>query len=94
MTFGDFLLRAFIAIFSAGWLFPLWLSATSMYRFFSVELLPRLDGKHPLNSFPPLQFSEEALVVALLWLAAVIMFWSWRFTEPKAAAQRSGNRRG
>jgi hypothetical protein len=94
MSLGDFMLRAFIAIFSAGWLFPLWVSANSIYTFFSAEVLPRLRGEHPLNSFPFLQFSQEALIVALIWLAAVITFWSWRWTAPEGSVQRRRNQRG
>jgi hypothetical protein len=33
MSLGDFMLRVFIAVFSAGWLFPLWLSLRAMIAF-------------------------------------------------------------
>jgi hypothetical protein len=72
------MLRILIAMFSAGWLLPLWLSANSMFTFFNVELWPRLRGENPLNSFPFVHFSERAFTVSCVWLAAVIVFWTWR----------------
>jgi len=71
--------RILIALFSAGWLVPLWISADSMFTFFNSELWPRLRGGNPLNSFPFIQFSEQAFTIACVWLAAVITFWAWRW---------------
>ena len=93
MSLGDFMLRALVAIFSAGWIIPLCVSASSMFTFFSQEVLPRLRGEHPLNSFPFVHFSEQAFMVACIWLAAVILFWSWRWSGPMTAGPRSGHRR-
>ena len=73
--------RLLIALFSTGWLAPLWISADSMFAFFNGELWPRLRGEHPLNSFPFIQFSERASTIAFVWLAAVIAFWAWRSSE-------------
>ena len=44
MSLGDFLLRVFIAVFSAGWLFPLWLTLRAMIAFVNVELLPQYEA--------------------------------------------------
>jgi hypothetical protein len=70
--------RILIAIFSAGWLLPLWVSASAMFQFLSAEVWPRLAGQQPLNSFPFLHFSSQAFTVACIWLASVIIFWAWR----------------
>ena len=72
--------RLLITLFSAGWLIPFWISAHSMFAFLNAELWPRLRGEHPLNSFPFIQFSEQAFTIALVWLAAVIAFWAWRLS--------------
>jgi hypothetical protein len=70
--------RIFIAIFSAGWLLPLWVSASVMFQFLSAEVLPRLAGQQPVNSFPFVQFSAQAFTGACIWLGVVIIFWAWR----------------
>lgn len=73
--------RLLIALFSAGWLVPLWISAYSMFAFCNGELWPRLRGEHPLNSFPFIRFSEQVFTFAFVWLAAVIAFWAWRLSD-------------
>jgi hypothetical protein len=49
-----------------------------MFQFLSAEVLPRLEGQQPVNSFPFVQFSAQAFTSACIWLAAVIIFWAWR----------------
>lgn len=94
MAFSEFLLRAFIAVFSAGWLFPLWLSLRAMIGFVSVELLPAIRGVPRQNSFGYLEATGETFAIVSIWLALVIVYWSWRLTGPKTANARIGNRRG
>ncbi len=73
--------RILIAIVSAGWLLPLWMSASVMFQFLSAEVLPRLAGQGPINTFPYVQFSEQAFTAASIWLGAVIMYWAWRASK-------------
>ena len=94
MSLGDFMLRVFIAVFSAGWLFPLWLSLRAMIAFVNTELLPAIRGVPPQNSFGYLFATGDAFTIACIWLALVILYWSWRLTAPKTAAARGGNKRG
>jgi len=70
--------RILIAVFSAGWLLPLGVSASVMFQFLSAEVLPRLAGQQPVNSFPFVQFSAQTFTGACIWLGAVIIFWTWR----------------
>jgi hypothetical protein len=71
--------KILIVAFSAGWLLPLWVSATALFQFMSTEVWPRMAaGGSPLNSFPFLQFSSQAFTLACIWLACVIGFWAWR----------------
>jgi len=70
--------RLFMAGFSTGWIAPLWLSGRSFHQYLTLEMLPRLEGRQPLNSFPFAQFSLEAFTFALVWLAIVVFCWSWR----------------
>jgi hypothetical protein len=74
--------RILIAILSAGWLLPLWLSAFTMFQYLSEEVWPRLAGRQPINSFPFVEFSSQAFTVACVWLALVIVFWAWRVNPP------------
>lgn len=75
-----FMRRLLIPLFSASWLFPVWISAQLFFKFLSLEIEPRLAGAHPLNSFPFLHFSFIAFTVGAVWLAAVIFFWAWRWS--------------
>ena len=73
--------RILIAIFSAGWLLPLWLSVATMFDYLRAEVVPRLFGQNPVNSFPFVQFSQLFFTVACIWLAAAVFFWAWRLAE-------------
>ena len=64
--------------FLAGWLLPLWVSASVLFQFLESEVLPRLAGEQPANSFPFVEFSALAFTGACIWLGAVILFWVWR----------------
>ena len=57
--------RILIAIFLAGWLLPLWVSASVLFQFLESEVLPRLAGEQPVNSFPFVEFSESAFTGAV-----------------------------
>jgi hypothetical protein len=73
-------IRAGICLFSAGWIFPAWLGVHSCLNFWGLEIRPLLYGKPLINSFPFIQFSQECFAVSLLWLAAVVLYWSWNGT--------------
>lgn len=73
--------RILIAIFSAGWLLPLWLSVDTMFDYLRAEVVPRLFGQNPINSFPFVHFSQQSFTVACIWLAAAVFFWAWRLAE-------------
>ena len=38
-----------------------------------------MNGHVSPNSFPYVHFSYQALTVAVVWLAAVIFFWVWKW---------------
>ena len=78
--------RIAIAIFSTGWLLPIWLSGQSVFTFLEAEVWPRLRGQTPVNSFPFLHFGLQAFTVGMLWLAAVVFFWAWRLSGPRIVA--------
>ncbi|HZV37796.1 MAG TPA: hypothetical protein VFF96_03500 [Pseudoxanthomonas sp.] len=65
-----------VAVFSAGWLVPLWFAAGAYSSFWQHEVWPALLGQHPLTSFPNLPFSVLLFRVAVVWLGFVILFWS------------------
>jgi hypothetical protein len=70
--------RILIFILSVGWLLPLWVSGFIMFQFLSGEVMPRLAGRNPINSFPFIHFSAQAFTIACVWLAFAIVFWAWR----------------
>jgi hypothetical protein len=73
--------RIAIAAFSCGWIVPAWLSINTYLTFWHAEGWPLIRGERPLNSFPFLEFSRQCIDVAFIWLAAVIIFWSWKLTN-------------
>lgn len=77
-------LRVVICVFTAGWLFPLWLSSRFMFSMlnayhpapppFADEITNPLRWKsHYVN----LSASFDLLAIGIIWLAAVLLFWSW-----------------
>ena len=72
------LLAALTAVFSAGWLIPLWWGVYCYLTFWEAEGWPLLAGQRPMNSFPFIDASIEAFSVAFGWLGAVILFWSYK----------------
>ena len=71
------LVGAVIALFSAGWLVPLWLGVDTYLTFWQVEIWPLLDGQSPGNSFPFISFARDCIVVSFCWLGAVFVFWAY-----------------
>jgi len=67
--------RILICLFSVGWLAPAWLSG----RMFIDHIEQVTIG--PAEPFPSLEWSTMALNMASVWLAAVVVFWSWRATR-------------
>ncbi len=81
-------IRTLVALLSAGWLVPSWLGVDSCLSFMKSETWPLLSGKQPLNSFPFLEFSSNCLMIAFVWLAVVLLSWSYlAFTALTRKAQ-------
>jgi hypothetical protein len=68
-----------LAIFSGGWLVPLYLAYNFYVIYLENELHMRLEQQAPLTSFPFLRLSRQALLVACAWLMIVILIWSILF---------------
>jgi hypothetical protein len=62
----------FVALLSCGWLAPLYIA----YSFFAkyLDILQRQEQDEYSLSF--LYVSEKIFLIACIWLAAVIIFWS------------------
>jgi hypothetical protein len=71
-------------LFSIGWLVPIWISVNSLFSFLGSEIYPLLQGKHPLNSFPFLDFSFQAFTIGCVWLSAVLIYWIVRLERSKS----------
>ena len=65
------------ALFSAGWLVPLWLGVDAYLSFQRAEVWPLLMGGHPMNSFPFLHFASNCFLVSFAWLGIALAFWSY-----------------
>jgi hypothetical protein len=68
--------KIILFIASVGWLVPLWVHYLALDSWYTSEVLPILNGAPQLNSFPHYQFSQQLLLVAGIWLSAVIVCWA------------------
>lgn len=66
-----------VAILSAGWLAPLWFAIDTCFAFWQGEAWPLLREQNPMNSFPFIHFAQQCFCVALVWLAIVVLCWSY-----------------
>lgn len=73
----DRIKAALIAIFSAGWVFPLWLSVNTYFDFWRLVALPIALKIRPIDSCPFLDFADNCFGIAMLWLGCVIAYWSY-----------------
>ena len=65
----------FIIIFYYGWVFPLFLSISSIISFLSLEVSPKIYGtEYKLNSFPYLEFAEQMSIIFIIWTSLAIIF--------------------
>jgi hypothetical protein len=72
--------RLFIVVLSTGWLLPIWIAAKCLFTELDAEVWPRLQGQHPLNSFPFHQCRDYTFTIGFAWLALAVIFWVWRMT--------------
>ena len=72
--------RILITLLSIGWVVPLWLTGNTAISLLEAEILPRLHGRDPTNSFPFEHFMLQTFTVTCIWLGAAIAVWAWRVT--------------
>jgi hypothetical protein len=77
-------MRFLICLFSAGWLYPIWVTAYLYLEWLNSEAGPRLRGENPRSefSFNALTASFDFFTVGCIWLALVILYWSWKLNRP------------
>jgi len=68
--------RAVICLFSVGWLLPGWL-AVQLY----LSHVRQVTTDAQKFAVPFLELSMQALNMASIWGAAVLIFWAWRATR-------------
>ncbi|GAA4753221.1 hypothetical protein GCM10023264_20380 [Sphingomonas daechungensis] len=68
--------RAVVCTFSVGWLFPGWLAVH-----FYLDHVRQVTTDGPKYAVPFLELSGQALNMASIWAAAVVIFWAWRATR-------------
>jgi hypothetical protein len=74
------IIRLLLALFSAGWILPMWLAVFEWLKYWNREFLPESRGNPPLDSFPHAIFATDLFTVACIWLALVIFYWAWRLS--------------
>ena len=78
-----------VSLLSAGWLFPLWLAVDTYLDFWRSVGLPLALGMRPGSSFPFLEFATQCFGIAMIWLALVVVLWSYigftAFSQRRAA---------
>jgi hypothetical protein len=72
--------RLFIALFSAGWLLPMWIAVREWLNYWNRELVPESHGEVPLDSFPHATLATNVFTFACIWLALAIFYWAWRLS--------------
>ena len=73
--------RIAIVILSVGWLLPAWFGISTLLTFLNAEVWPLLRGEHPSNSFAFVEFSAGCFAVSMVWLAAALAWWAWKFSS-------------
>ena len=58
--------RILITILTAGWVVPFWLSGHTALSLLQTEIMPRLAGQNPINSFPHEHFISQNVYTHLL----------------------------
>ena len=71
--------RVLIALVSAGWILPMWISGSTV--------IEALDPDSRIISFPAFQFAADAFTVACVWLAVVVAGWAWVLSRRTRAQQ-------
>ena len=67
--------KTVIFILSTGWLIPALYGLDNLQSWISLELIPILQNKPLLNSFPYNEFGLMLLRTSLIWLGLVISAW-------------------
>jgi len=81
--------RILMAVFSAGWLFPMWMATYSYLKFVGEDLPTLSRNQVPHNSFPYMAFASNVMTWAFLWLGAVIVFWAYWLLKPNKTDARA-----
>ena len=74
-------LRVIIAVWSAGWLLPFAFGIDCYMSFVEHDLPWLSQGRGSYNSFPMMYMSRVCIKITALWLALVIIFWTFRWLK-------------
>ena len=82
-----------LAVLSSGWLLPFFFTGATFRAYLQRELEPRIMGKTILDhDIPILYLCSFWFTITVIWLAAVIIFWSLFFIRANAKDTRVGVR--
>lgn len=65
----------FVAVLSAGWLWPLYGAFDSYRSFLITELEPMIKGQPITHSYGMLDGCGICFTISILWLGCAIVFW-------------------
>lgn len=76
--------RAIVVVLTAGWLVHVCLSHWLSSEFLEVAVVPSIRGERVwIGSFDPIPVIDKLFHLSIIWLAAVLVFWSLRATSQK-----------
>jgi len=62
-------------ILNYGWVFPLFISISTIISFLTMEVSPKIyETEYKLNSFPYLELSEQMSILFITWASLAIVF--------------------
>ena len=70
-----------LAFMTAGWIVPLIAAASEGHEWLDHDLLYRMIGQVPRDSFPHLQLATHLFHLAVVWLGLVIVGWTLHYVR-------------
>jgi len=73
--------RVIVALLSTGWMIPFCLSHWLSQEFMTAAVVPAIRDQKPwVGSLDPFPYIDFLFYFSVIWLAAVFVTWSLRFT--------------
>lgn|GEM_PF-6391763 len=61
-------------ILNYGWVFPLFISISTIISFLTMEVSPKIyETEYKLNSFPYLELAEQMSILFIIWVSLAML---------------------